>query len=77
MTLNWRKPNVFALAIATIACTAALLSVALAFPQTEFDPALGRDWRCQRSLFFTTCTRVVQPTPTAQISHQRNCPPRV
>jgi hypothetical protein len=77
MTLIWRKPKVFVLAIATLACTAALLSMALAFPQTVFDPALGRDWQCRRSLFFTTCTRVVQPTPTAQISRERNCPPRV
>ncbi len=77
MTSNWRKPKVFAIAIATLACTAALLSLALAFPQTVFDPALGRDWQCRRSLFFTTCTRVEQPIPTAQISRQKKCPPRV
>jgi hypothetical protein len=75
MTSNWRKPKV--IAIATLACTAALLSMALAFPQTVFDPALGRDWQCRRSLFFTTCTRVEQPIPTAQISRQKKCPPRV
>jgi hypothetical protein len=77
MTPNWRKPKVFAIAIATLACTAALLSMALAFPQTVVDPALGKDWQCRRSLFFTTCSRVEQPTPTAQISRQRNCPLRV
>lgn len=77
MTRNWRKPKVFAIAIATLACAAALLSMALAFPQTVFDPALGRDWQCRSTLFFTTCTRVEQSTPTAQISRKRICPPRV
>jgi hypothetical protein len=77
MTPTWRRPKVFAIVIATLVCTAALLSVALAFPQTVSDPALGRDWQCRKTLFFTACTRVEQSTPTAQISRQRNCPPRV
>ena len=77
MTPTWRKPKIFAIAVAALACTAALLSMALAFPRAVSDPELGRDWQCRRTLFFTTCTRVEQPTPTAQNSRERICPRRV
>jgi hypothetical protein len=78
MTTTWRKRKAFVIAVATVACTAMLLLVALAFPQPVSDQALGDGWQCRKILFLTSCTRVEQPTPTAQNSHtDRICPRRV
>jgi hypothetical protein len=77
MTNAGRKRNVFAIFIATLAGIAALLAVALAYPQTVSDPTLGGDWQCRRVMFLTTCARIKQVTPTAQNSPRRICPQRV
>jgi hypothetical protein len=78
MTTAWRGRKVFAISIASLACAAALLWVALAYPQRVVDPTLGADWQCRRTMFFlTSCIRVEQAVPTAQISRHRICPRRV
>jgi hypothetical protein len=78
MTTAWREHKVFAISIASLACAAALLWAALAYPQPVVDPTLGADWQCRRTMFFvTSCIRVEQAVPTAQISRHRICPRRV
>ena len=46
-------------AIATVTCVVALLSIGLASPEPISSAALGPDWQCSRIAFvFTTCTRL-------------------
>jgi hypothetical protein len=78
MITAWRDHKIFAISIASLACAAALLWAALANPQPVVDSMLGADWQCHRTMFFlTSCTRIEQAVPTAQISRQRTCPRRV
>ena len=78
MTTPWRERRVFAISIASLACAVALLWAALVYPQPVVDPMLGADWQCSRTMFFlTSCIRVEQAVPTAQISRHRICPRRV
>ena len=64
--MTWLTPKAFALIIATLACAAALGSVALAYPRTVSNHALGAEWQCRKALFMTTCSRVSRVEPAAQ-----------
>jgi hypothetical protein len=78
MKAPWRTHQVFAFAAATLACIAVLVSIGLAYSQPVSDPILGSGWECRKIMFLTNCTRVEQPTPTAQNSRKgRTCPRRV
>ena len=59
----WRTPKAFVLIVATLACAAALGSVALAYPRTVSNPALGADWQCRKAIFMTTCSRIGRIEP--------------
>jgi hypothetical protein len=61
--MMWQNPKAFVLIIATLACAAALASVALAYPRTVSNPALGAEWQCLKAMFVTTCTRVSRVQP--------------
>jgi len=77
MTTTWRKCKVFAIVLAALACTATLLSVALAYSQLVSDPVLGDDWQCRKTMFLTSCTSFQHVTPTAENSRERICLRRV
>jgi hypothetical protein len=53
------------LIIAALACAAALASVALSYPRTVSNPALGAEWQCRKAMFLTTCSRVSRIEPAA------------
>jgi hypothetical protein len=61
--MKWLTPKVFALIVATLACAAAFGSVALAYPRTVSNAALGAEWQCRKALFMTTCSRVSRIEP--------------
>ena len=63
MTTTWRTHRVLGIVFAVLG---ALLSVAFAFPRAVSDPALGSGWKCHRTFFVTSCTRVDHIVPTAQ-----------
>ena len=46
------------LTVAALASVAALAAVALAYPRTVSNPALGAEWQCRKAMFLTTCSRV-------------------
>ncbi|MDB5612028.1 MAG: hypothetical protein JWP25_8928 [Bradyrhizobium sp.] len=78
MKAPWRTRQVLALAAATLASVAVLVSIALAYSQPISDPTLGSGWECHQIMFLMSCTRVEQPTPTAHDSRTgRICPRRV
>jgi hypothetical protein len=64
----WRTPKAFVLIVATLACAAALGSVALVYPRTVSNPALGAEWQCRKAMFMTTCSRVSRVEP---VTHRR------
>jgi hypothetical protein len=66
--MTWRTPNAFVLIAAALACAAALASVALVYPRTVSNPALGAEWQCRKAMFLTTCSRVSRVEPAV---HQR------
>ena len=61
--MMWRTPSAFVLIIATLAFAAALGSIALAYPRTVSNPALGAEWQCRKAMFVTTCSRVSRVEP--------------
>lgn len=61
--MTWRTPKAFVLIVATLACAAALGSLALAYPRTVSNPALGAEWQCRKAIFMTTCSRVSRMEP--------------
>jgi hypothetical protein len=66
--MAWRTPRAFVLIVAALACMAALASVALAYPRTVSNPALGAEWQCRKAMFLTTCSRVSRIEPA---THRR------
>ena len=75
MKSSWRTRQIFAFAAATLVSVAMLVSIAFAYSHPVSDPTLGTGWECHTIMFLTSCTRVVQPTPTAQNSRKgRICP---
>jgi hypothetical protein len=64
-------PRAFVLIVATLACAAALGSVALAYPRTVSNQALGADWQCRKAMFMTTCSRVSRVEP---VLHRQSRP---
>jgi hypothetical protein len=38
-------------------------SIALAYPRTVSNPALGADWQCRKAIFMTTCSRISRIEP--------------
>jgi len=46
-----------------LATAAALVSFALAYPKPVSHPLLGSDWRCSRTAFLTSCTRIERSKP--------------
>ena len=66
--MRLRTPRLFVLIVAALACAAALGSVALAYPRTVSNPALGAEWQCRKAIFMTTCSRVSRIEPA---THRR------
>jgi hypothetical protein len=66
--MAWRTPKAVVLILAALACAAALGSVALAYPRTVSNPALGAEWKCRKALFMTTCSRASRFEP---VLHRR------
>jgi hypothetical protein len=61
MPHNWWTRNrlVFKLALVSLACVAAALSIGLTSPEPVQSAALGPQWQCSRLAFvFTICSRV-------------------
>ncbi len=56
--MMWRTPKALTLIVTTLACAVVLGSIALAYPRTVSNPALGADWQCRRAIFMTTCSRL-------------------
>jgi hypothetical protein len=64
MTGPWRNRKTFLLIASVLACTAAAVSIGLAYPTPVANPALGADWQCHRSVgILTTCHRVSHAEP--------------
>jgi hypothetical protein len=61
--MTWRTPKAFVSIVLALACVAVLGSIALAYPRTVPNPALGADWQCRKALFMTTCSRVGRVEP--------------
>ena len=64
--MTWRTPSAFVLTVAALACAAAFASIALAYPRTVSNPALGAEWQCRKAMFMTTCSRVSRVEPVLQ-----------
>jgi hypothetical protein len=62
-------------AIATVACAVALLSIGLASTEPISSAALGPDWQCSRIAFvFTTCTRLPRAdSATVRMPQEQVC----
>ena len=63
--MAWRTPRAFVLIVAALVCAAVLASVALAYPRTISNPALGAEWQCRKAIFLTTGSRVSRFEPAA------------
>lgn len=77
-TTSWtaRKFGLVATAVASTAAVAAL-SFALANPSQSSNDALGPEWRCSTSLFWTSCTKISQIEPVVEsVRKETPCPPR-
>jgi hypothetical protein len=59
----WRTPKASVFIVAVLACAAVLGSIALAYPRSVSNPALGADWQCRKAIFMTTCSRVGRIEP--------------
>ncbi len=70
MTL--RTPKAFMLIVTTLACAVVLGSIAVAYPRTVSNPALGADWQCRKAIFMTTCSRVGRIEPALHRRHRED-----
>jgi hypothetical protein len=61
--MTWRTPKAFVLIAVALVCVAVLGSIALAYPRTVSNPALGADWQCRKAIFMTTCSRISRIEP--------------
>ena len=61
--MTWRTPKAFVSIVVALACLAVLGSIALAYPRTVSNPALGADWQCRKAIFLTTCSRISRVEP--------------
>ena len=69
MTGYWRNRKAFLLIASVLACTAAAVSIGLAYPTPVASPELGADWKCQRTVgLVTTCHRISRAEP---MNHRR------
>jgi len=59
-----RNRKTLAFITATVAC-AALVSFLLAYQKPVSAPLLGGGWRCSRTIFVTSCTRIDRNQPMA------------
>lgn len=69
MTGPWRNRKALFVIASVLACTAAAVSVGLAYPTPVANSALGADWQCLRTAgLVTTCHRISHVEP---MSHHR------
>jgi hypothetical protein len=74
---SWtRKGLALSVAILTLAVVAAVVSIALAYPEPVSSAALGPDWQCTRHAFvLTSCSRIVRaPSASAGTRKDEACP---
>jgi hypothetical protein len=68
--MTWRTPKASVLIVAVLACAAVFGSIALAYPRTVSNPALGAEWQCRKAIFMTTCSRVSRVEPALHRRHR-------
>jgi hypothetical protein len=80
MPRNWWtvKNLVYVVAIVSLACVAAVLAIALVYPEPVSSAALGPDWQCSRLAFvWTTCTRLTKArAASARVVREPACSQR-
>lgn len=69
----WRNRKVSKFIALALACGAAVaVSIALTYPQSVSNEALGSQWQCHKAAILTSCTRVGHAEPSVLHSHQRS-----
>jgi hypothetical protein len=61
-----RRRLVLAVAAATLAAGACIMTAVFAHPITVASSVLGADWECRRILWVTSCTRVQPGLPAVR-----------
>lgn len=63
-----RRRLALAVAAAALAASACIMTAVFARPVTVASNLLGADWRCQRIVWVTSCTRVQPEVPAVRAS---------
>jgi hypothetical protein len=70
-----RKRIALAVAAATLAAGAWVMTAVFAHPTAVASGVLGADWECQRIVWVTSCTRVQPEVPAVRV-WRKEAPPR-
>ena len=62
-----RKRIALAVAAATLAAAAWVMTAVFEHPTTVASGVLGADWQCQRIVWVTSCTRVQSDVPAVRV----------
>jgi hypothetical protein len=69
-----RKRIALAVAAATLAAGACVMTAVFARPITVASGVLGADWQCQRIVWVTSCTRVEPEIPAVRVWQKESTP---
>lgn len=69
-----RKRIALAVAAATLAASACVMTAVFARPITVASGVLGADWQCQRIVWVTSCTRLQPEIPAVRVWQKESDP---